>query len=161
MNQTLCERARHIQVHSGPPLMMCTKVINADAYPVNRNPLVPLQLTLPGESWWGKEETICHLKVFGRVSYILLDSVGKNKMLSNSKKCHFVDYNDVQMRYNFQVPKDLKILRSCKVIFNEKVLYEDRTTKTNGDTRDASIDYVVDANVELKVQRLVAFEVDR
>nr|POF08790.1 retrovirus-related pol polyprotein from transposon tnt 1-94 [Quercus suber] len=44
------------------------------AYLINRGPSVPMEFRLPEEVWSGKEVKFSHLKVFGYVSYVHIDS---------------------------------------------------------------------------------------
>ena len=123
MNRTINERARSMRLHSGLP-----QTFWADAvYLINRDPSVPLEFRLPEEVWRGKEVQLSHLKVFGYVSYVHIDSDARNKLDAKSKKCFFIGYGDEEFGFRLWDDQNRKIIRSKNVIFNKKVLYKDRS----------------------------------
>ena len=65
------------------------------------------------EVWSGKEVNLSHLRVFG--------------CISKSNKCFFVGYGGDEFGYRFWDYENRKIIRSRDVIFNEKVMYKDRS----------------------------------
>ncbi|RVW12059.1 Retrovirus-related Pol polyprotein from transposon TNT 1-94 [Vitis vinifera] len=111
MNRTLNERAR--------------------TYLINRGPSVPMEFRLPEEVWSGKEVKFSHLKVFGCVSYVHIDSDARSKLDAKSKICFFIGYGDEKFGYRFWDEQNRKIIRSRNVIFNEQVMYKDRSTVTS------------------------------
>ncbi|RVW24225.1 Retrovirus-related Pol polyprotein from transposon TNT 1-94 [Vitis vinifera] len=54
------------------------------AYLINRGPSVPMEFRLPEEVWNGKEVKFSHLKVFGCVSYVHIDSDARSKLDAKS-----------------------------------------------------------------------------
>ncbi|RVW64114.1 Retrovirus-related Pol polyprotein from transposon TNT 1-94 [Vitis vinifera] len=108
MNRTLNERAR--------------------TYLINRGPSVPIEFRLPEEIWSGKEVKFSHLKVFGCVSYVHIDSYARSKLYAKSKICFFIGYGDEKFGHKFWDEQNRKIIRSRNVIFNEQVMYKDRST---------------------------------
>ncbi|RVW18807.1 Retrovirus-related Pol polyprotein from transposon TNT 1-94 [Vitis vinifera] len=106
MNRTLNERAR--------------------TYLINRGPSVPMEFRLPEEVWSGKEVKFSHLKVFGCISYVHIDSDARSKLDAKSKICFFIGYGDEKFGYRFWDEQNRKIIRSRNVIFNEQVMYKDR-----------------------------------
>ena len=69
-----------------------------------------------------------HLKVFGYVSYGHIDSDARSKFDAKSKICFFIGYGDEKFGYRFWDEQNRKIIRSRNVIFNEQVMYKDRST---------------------------------
>ena len=80
-----------------------------------------MEFRLPKEVWSGKELKFSHLKVFGYVSYVHIDSDARSKLDAKSKICFFIGYR-------FWDEQNRKIIRSRNVIFNEQVIYKDRLT---------------------------------
>ena len=80
------------------------------------------------EVWSGKEVKFSHLKVFGCISYIHVDSYAHSKLDAKSKICFFIGYSDEKFGYRFWDEQNRKIIRSRNVIFNEQVVYKDRLT---------------------------------
>ena len=53
-----------------------------------------MEFKLPEKAWSGKEVKFSHLKVFGCISYVHIDSVARNKPDAKSKICFFISYRD-------------------------------------------------------------------
>ena len=127
MNRTLNERARSMRIHAGLPKTFWAEAVNTAAYLINRGPSVPLDGGIPEEFWSGKEINLSHLKVFGCISYIHIDSTERSKLDPKSNKCVFIGYGGDEFGYRFWDYKNRKIIRSRDVIFNENVMYKDRS----------------------------------
>ncbi|KAL5822188.1 hypothetical protein ACOSQ3_024070 [Xanthoceras sorbifolium] len=127
MNRTLNERARSIRLHAGLPKMLWAEAVNTAAYLINRGPSVPLDGGIPEEVWSGKEVNISHLRVFGCISYVHIDSAERSKLDAKSNKCVFVGYGGDEFGYRFWDYENRKIIRSRDVIFNENLMYKDRS----------------------------------
>ena len=69
-----------------------------------------------------------HLKVFGYVSYVHIDSDAHSKLDAKSKICFFISYGDEKFGYRFWDEQNRKIIRSRNVIFNEQLMYKDMST---------------------------------
>ncbi|KAG6752446.1 hypothetical protein POTOM_044674 [Populus tomentosa] len=126
-----------MRLHSGLPQTFWADAVHTAVYLINRGPSVPLEFRLPEEVWRGKEVRLSHLKVFGCVSYIHIDSDARNKLEAKSKKCFFIGYGDEEFGFRFWDDQNRKIIRSRNVIFNEKVMYKDRSS---GETEMADSD---------------------
>ncbi|KAL5827802.1 hypothetical protein ACOSQ3_019653 [Xanthoceras sorbifolium] len=127
MNRTLNERARSMRLHAGLPKMLWAEAVNTAAYLINRGPSVPLDGGIPEEVWSGKEVNISHLRVFGCISYVHIDSAKRSKLDAKSNKCVFVGYGGDEFGYRFWDYENRKIIRSRDVIFNENLMYKDRS----------------------------------
>ena len=126
MNRTLNERARCMRIQSGLPKMFWADAINTAAYLINRGPSVPLDYQLPEEMWSGKEVSLTHLRVFGCVSYVHIDSDSRDKLDPKARKCYFIGYGSDMYGYRFWDEQNKKIIRSRNVTFNENMFYKDR-----------------------------------
>ncbi|RVW80914.1 Retrovirus-related Pol polyprotein from transposon TNT 1-94 [Vitis vinifera] len=100
MNRTLNERARSMRLHVRLPKTFWADAISTAAYLINREPSVPMEFRLPEEVWNDKE----------------------------SKICFFIGYGDEKFGYRFWDEQNKKIIRNRNVIFNEQVMYKDRST---------------------------------
>ncbi|RVW24492.1 Retrovirus-related Pol polyprotein from transposon TNT 1-94 [Vitis vinifera] len=125
MNRTLNERARSMRLHAGLPKTFWADAVSTAAYLINRGPSVPMEFRLPEEVWSGKEVKFSHLKVFGCVSYVHIDSDARSKLDAKSKICFFIGYGDEKFGYRFWDEQNRKIIRSRNVIFNEQVMYKE------------------------------------
>lgn len=128
MNRTLNERARSMRLHAGLPEIFWADAVSTAAYLINRGPSVPLDCRIPEEVWSGKEVNLSYLKVFGCLSYVHIDSNARSKLDAKSRKCFFIGYGDEAFGYRFWDNQNRKIIRSRNVIFNEQVMYKDRSS---------------------------------
>nr|CAN80650.1 hypothetical protein VITISV_022906 [Vitis vinifera] len=128
MNRTLNERARSMMLHAGLPKTFWVDAVSTAAYLINRGPSVPIEFRLPEEVWSGKEVKFSHLKVFCCVSYVHIDSDARSKLDAKSKICFFIGYGNEKFGYRFWDEQNRKIIKSRNVIFNEQVMYKDRST---------------------------------
>ena len=87
-----------------------------------------MEFRLPEEVWSGKEVKFSHLKVFCCVSYVHIDSDARSKLDAKSKICFFIGYGDEKFSYRFWDEQNRKIIKNRNVIFNEQVMYKDRST---------------------------------
>ena len=122
------ECARSMRLHAGLPKTFWAVAISTAAYLINREPSIPMEFKLLQEVLSGKEVKFSHLKVFGCVSYIHIDSVARSKLDAKSKIHFFIGYSDEKFGYRFWDGQNRKIIRSRNVIFNEQVMYKDRST---------------------------------
>ena len=127
MNRTLNERARSMRIHAGLPKMFWDEAVNTAAYLINRGPSIPLDGKIPEEVWSGKEVNLSHLRVFVCISYVHIDFAERSKLDAKSNKCVFVGYGGDEFGYRFWDYENRKIIRSRDVIFNENVMYKDRS----------------------------------
>ena len=101
MNKTLNERARSMRLHAGLPKTFWADAVSTAAYLINRGLSVPMEFRLPEEVWSGKKVKFSHLKVFGCVSYVHINSDTRNKRDAKSKICFFIGYGDEKFDYRF------------------------------------------------------------
>ena len=87
-----------------------------------------MEFRLPEEVQSEKKVKFSHLKVFGCVSYVHVDSDARSKLDAKSNICFFIGYGDEKFGYRFWDEQNRKIIRSRNVIFNEQVMYKDRLT---------------------------------
>ena len=60
-----------------------------------------MEVKLPEEVWNSKEVKFSHLKVFGCVSYVHIDSDACGKLDVKSKICFFIGYGDEKFGNSF------------------------------------------------------------
>ena len=89
MNRTLNEHARSMRLHIGLPKTFCADVVSTAAYLINQGSFVPMEFKIPEEVWSDKEAKFSHLKVFGCISYVHIDSDARSKLDAKSKICFF------------------------------------------------------------------------
>ena len=132
MNKILNEWARSMRLHVGLPQMFQVEAVNTATHLINRGPSTPLNFKLLKEVWSGKKVDLLYLKVFGCVSYVLIDSSARSKLDAKSKKCNFIRYGNSQLGYRLWDDQNQKIVKSKDMILNEAILYKDRTSSSEG-----------------------------
>ena len=80
MNRTFNECAKSMRLHVGLSKTFQADAVSTAAYLINRGPSVLMEFRLPGEVWRGKEVKFSHLKVFGCVFYVHIDSDTRSKL---------------------------------------------------------------------------------
>ncbi|KAE8664296.1 hypothetical protein F3Y22_tig00112801pilonHSYRG00056 [Hibiscus syriacus] len=128
MNRTMNERARSMRIHARLSKLLWAEAINTAAYLINREPSVPLDGGITEEAWSKKEINLSHLRVFGCISYVHINSAERSKLDAKSNKCVFVGYGGDEFGYRFWDYENRKIIRNRDVIFNENVMYKERST---------------------------------
>ncbi|KAE8707154.1 hypothetical protein F3Y22_tig00110387pilonHSYRG00984 [Hibiscus syriacus] len=141
------KRLRSMRIHVGLPKFLWVEAINTAAYLINRGPSVPLDGRIPEEVWSKKEINLSHLRVFGCISYVHIDSPERSKLDAKSNKCAFVGYGGDEFDYRFWDYENRKIIRSRDVIFNKNMMYKDRSTVESSSS-----------NVEAETKEFAEFE---
>ena len=121
-------QARSMRLHAGLSKTFWADAVNTAVYLINRGPSAPIEFRLLKEVWNDKEVKFSHLKVFGCVSYVHIDFDARSKLDAKSKICFLIGYGDEKLGYRFWDEQNRKIIRSRNVIFNEYVMYKDRST---------------------------------
>ena len=90
-----------------------------------------MEFKIPEEVWSDKEAKFSHLKVFGCISYVHIDSDAYSKLDAKSKIClfYFILLAMVKrnLAINFERNKTEKSLEAENVIFNELTMYKDKS----------------------------------
>ena len=94
-------QARSMRLHAGLLKTFWADAVNTTVYLINRGPSIPMEFRLPEEVWRGKEVKFSHLKFFGCVSYVYIDSDAHSKLDAKSKICFFIGYGDEKFGYRF------------------------------------------------------------
>ncbi|RVW51035.1 Retrovirus-related Pol polyprotein from transposon TNT 1-94 [Vitis vinifera] len=103
------------------------------AYLINRGPSVPMEFRLPEEIWSGKEVKFSHLKVFGCVSYVHIDSDARSKLDAKSKICFFIGYGDEKFGYRSIVVSDVTEIDQKKSEFVNLYELTESTVQKEGE----------------------------
>ncbi|RVX13352.1 Retrovirus-related Pol polyprotein from transposon TNT 1-94 [Vitis vinifera] len=99
MNKTFNERARSMRLHAGLPKTFWADTVSTVAYLINEDHQFPWSLNFL-----------------------------RSKLDAKSKICFFIGYGDKKFGYRLWDEQNRKIIRSRNVIFNEQVMYKDRST---------------------------------
>ena len=66
------------------------------------------------------------MRTFGCEEFVHIDKENRTKLEAKLKKCTFIGYGVDDFGYRLWDLKNLKIIRSRDVVFNEKVMYKDQ-----------------------------------
>ena len=83
-----------MRLHFELSKMFWADAINTTVYLISRSPSVLLEHRLPKEVWIENKVSLNHLKVFGCVSYVHIESNDRSKLDVKAKKCFFIGYGD-------------------------------------------------------------------
>ena len=61
---------------------------------LNISPIKAMKNITPYEAWFHRKPNVSHLKVFGCISYALIDENDRDKMDEKSEKCIFMGYSN-------------------------------------------------------------------
>ncbi|RVX14680.1 Retrovirus-related Pol polyprotein from transposon TNT 1-94 [Vitis vinifera] len=144
MNRTLNERARSMRLHAGLPKTFWADAVSTAAYLINRGPSVPMEFRLPEEVWSGKEVKFSHLKVFGCVSYVHIDSDARSKLDAKSKICFFIGYGDEKFGYRSTITSDVTEIDQKKSEFVNLDELTESTVQKGGEEDKENVNSQVD-----------------
>ena len=118
MNRTIVTKARSMLAGPGLPKRLWAEAMATACYLRNITPSVDSTKS-PYEIWTGYRPNVGHLKVFGCVAYVHIDSRKRDKLEQNAKKGIFVGYRRTTKQYRILNPKTGTIIESSHVIFKE------------------------------------------
>lgn len=95
------------------------EAVTTAVYLLNISPTKAVPNQTPFEAWTGIKPRVSHLKVFGCISYALVDSNKRSKLDSKSEKCIFVGYSTQSKAYRLYNPISCKVITSRNVEFDE------------------------------------------
>ena len=132
-----CERS--MRLHASLPLQEDT--INIVVYLINRGPSTPLDGGILEETWTGKKVNYSFMKTFVYEPFVCVVKENITKLDAKSQKCTLIGYGIDDYGYWLWDFKNLKIIRSRDVIFNEKVTYKEQLQERKHE--QVKEDYVV------------------
>ena len=94
-----------MKIHAGLPKTFWVDTINTIVYLINKEPLVPLDCTIPYLVWSSKKVYLPFSKVFTCLFYVHIYVVAISKLDLKSNKCFFIGYGDTKFGYHFWMTK--------------------------------------------------------
>ena len=101
MNKSLNERERSMRIHCGLPKTFWADIVNTATYLIDSHLSAPLEFKLREEIWTGKELKYSHLKTFGCIAYVHVDSKKRDKLDAKAMKCYFIGNGYDMFVYEF------------------------------------------------------------
>lgn len=71
------------------------------------------------------------MKIFGSITYLLIDYIGHTKLDKKNEKCIFVRYNNESKGYRLYNPESKKIIIFRDVIFDENSFWKWKEEKSH------------------------------
>lgn len=118
-NRTVVEMARSMLKEMNIPIILWANAVVAAVHLLNRSPSNAINDLTPYEVLNGKRPSITHLRVFGCVAYVLVDSKLRRKFDSKTRRCVFVGYCEDAKAYRLFDPETKKITISRNLCFFE------------------------------------------
>lgn len=118
-NNDLLEKTRSIMFQMNVPKKFWSQGVLTAAYLINRLPSRVLNFKSPYEVLKGRKLDISHLKVFGCVCFVHIQTVHRDKLDPKAAKCIFLGYSSTQKGYKCFNPSTRKLLVSRDVRFSE------------------------------------------
>jgi hypothetical protein len=126
MNMKIMESARSMRLQARFPLQLWEDVVDIVVYLIIKGPSRSLDWGIQEKEWTSKNINYYFLKTFGCESFVHIDKENITKLEGKSKKCTFIGYSFNDFGYHLWDYENHKIIRSRYVIFNEKVIYNNK-----------------------------------
>lgn len=104
------EMARSVLKTKGIPDQFWGEAVATTLYLLNISPTEAVMNRIPYEAWMGRKERVNHLKVFGCVSYAMVDI--RSKLDEKSVKCVFIGYCSQSKTYRLYNQSSGKVIIS-------------------------------------------------
>lgn len=124
-NRTIVEMTRALMhAHEKIPEGLWAEIAKASVYVLNRTGPTPIEGRSPHELWYGKKPKINHLKIIGSNCYVHVPKQKReSKIDRKAEKGILVGYDGDEGYRIFNV-KELKLIRSRDVVFDELPLLD-------------------------------------
>ncbi|KAM2954379.1 hypothetical protein FF1_032665 [Malus domestica] len=122
-NRDLLEKTRALMIHMHVPKKFWSFAILTATYLINRLPSRVLGFKSPYEVLKGRKIDLTHLKVFGCVCFVHIQTLNRDKLDARATKCVFMGYSTTQKGYKCFNPVTKKCTVSRDVKFKEDYPY--------------------------------------
>ncbi|KAK9157521.1 hypothetical protein Scep_004095 [Stephania cephalantha] len=123
-NRTVVEMARNMLTASGLSNEFWAEAVATSIYLLNISPTRAVMNQTPYEAWCGRRPSVSHLRVFGCISYALVNSQVRQKLDEKSEKCIFVGYCNQSKAYRLYNPLSGQIVIRRDVVFDENTCWK-------------------------------------
>ena len=126
-NRDILEKTRAIMFQMNIPKEFWSQVVLTATYLINRLPSRVLEFKSPLEKLKGRKIDLTHLRTFGCVCFVHIQSKHRDKLDPRAAKCIFLGYASTQKGYKCFNPITKKLVVSRDVRFEESTpWYTDR-----------------------------------
>lgn len=116
-NRTVVEMARSMLHEMNLPLNLWVEATAAAVLILNRSPTKAVKVQTPFEALKGVKPSVGHLRVFGCVGHVFIDSHLRQKLDSKTKRCAFIGYCEDTKAYKMLDPSTGKVSINRNVSF--------------------------------------------
>lgn len=118
-NRTLMEMTRSILKHRSVPNWLWGEAVRHATYLINRVSTISLQGETPYERLRKKKPNLSHLRIFGCVSFVRTNTVGRKKLDDRSKVLVHLGTEPGSKAYRLLDPTTKRVVVSRDVVFDE------------------------------------------
>lgn len=129
-NRTVIEMVRSMLKEMNLPTFLWAEVVARAVFILNRSPTSTIKDRTPFEVIKGVKPSIEHLRVFGCVGHVCVDSQFRKKLDPKTQKCVLFGYCEDMKAYKMFDPMTRKIVISRNVRFFEEVHWDWSVTRT-------------------------------
>ena len=122
-NRDILEKTRALMFQMNMPKRFWSHAVLAATYLINRLPSRVIEFKSPLEKLKGRKIDLSHLKTFGCVCYVHIQSTHRGKLDPRAAKCVFLGYSSTQKGYKCYNPVTKKVIVSRDVEFEESTPY--------------------------------------
>ncbi|KAK9165308.1 hypothetical protein Scep_000499 [Stephania cephalantha] len=123
-NQTVVEMKRNMLKASDLSNEFWAEAVVIYIYLLNLSPTRFVMNQTPYEDWYGRRPSVSHLRVFGCISYALVNSQICQKLDEKSEKCIFVGYCTQSKTYRLYNPLSGQIVIRKDAVFGENTFWK-------------------------------------
>ena len=118
-NRDLLEKTRSLMFQMNVPKRFWSQSVMAATYLINRLPSRVLGFKSPMEIVKNRKIDLSHLKVFGCICFVHVQSLHRDKLDPRATKCIFLGYSSTQKGYKCYNPQLKRLIVSKDVRFHE------------------------------------------
>lgn len=118
-NQTVIEMARCMLKSKDVPAEFWGEAVSTAVYILNRSHTKCLNGVTPFEMWYGRKPSVKHLRVFGCLAHVKVNTPAIRKLSDRSVQMILLGYEDGTKGYRVYDPIEKKLHVSRDVIFEE------------------------------------------
>lgn len=122
-NKDLLEKTRDLMIHMNIPTHFWSQGVLTATYLINRLPSQVLEFKSPYEILKGRPIDLSHLRVFGCIRFVHIQTSHRDKLDPRVVKCIFMGYSSTKKGYKCFNPITNKVVVSRDVKFEEDSPY--------------------------------------
>ena len=125
------KKTRALMLQMNVPKKFLSHSVMAAAYLINRLPSRVLKFKSQMEIIKGRKVDLSHLRVFGCICFVHIQSLYRDKLDPRAAKCIFLGYSSTQKGYKCYNPQLKKLIVSKNVRFHETNPFYSKNLEVN------------------------------